>query len=69
MAENRRDNAVQPSRHEIVGLFPFYLSGTASSEERKEVEEHLSKCVVCQVELKFFSDLQRVGRKLFGNDE
>ncbi len=50
---------------EIVYLFPFYINGEGSPDERRKIEKHLAECAVCREDMKFFSDLQRVGREEF----
>lgn len=65
MAEKEEDESVACSQPELVYLFPFYINGEGKSDERKRIEEHLARCAVCRGNMKFFSDLQRVGEELF----
>lgn len=53
------------SRPEFVGLFPFYVNGKISADEREAIDEHLEQCAHCREELKFFSQLRDTGRRLF----
>lgn len=46
-------------------LFPTYIDGDLGDEEQEGIEEHLAECVECQENLRFFLDLQKVGRELF----
>ncbi len=68
MEEKREEKRVGCSQPKLVYLFPFYINGDGKADERKRIEKHLSKCAVCRRDMKFFSDLQRVGEELFGNE-
>lgn len=65
MAVGNREESVVCSRPELVGLFPFYANGRISVIEKEAIDEHLEQCASCREELKFFSELRRVGRRLF----
>lgn len=67
MEEQGEDERVFCSQPELVYLFPFYINGEGESNERKRIEEHLAECPACRRDMKFFSDLQRVGEELFDN--
>ena len=51
---------------ELADLFFSYIVGDVEPDERKRIDEHLAHCAVCQEDMKFFSDLQRVGKEKFG---
>jgi predicted anti-sigma-YlaC factor YlaD len=53
---------------ELVYLFPGYIIGEGNPDERRRIEEHLAECAECRKNMKFFSDLQRVGHERFGQD-
>jgi hypothetical protein len=46
---------------ELGGLFPFYVSGNATPNECRKIEEHIARCTECQEELRFFLTLREEG--------
>jgi len=40
-------------------LFPSYLKGRVTADERSRIEEHLARCEECRRELEFFAAAQR----------
>jgi predicted anti-sigma-YlaC factor YlaD len=68
MKEKQEEEHVLCSQPELAYLFPFYINGDGESDERQRIEEHLADCAVCREDMKFFSDLQRVGEELFGDE-
>lgn len=69
MAKRSRRRPRRCSAPNLVYLFPFYLRGDGTSEQRKMVEAHLESCAECRKEMAFIADLQRVGKKLYGKVE
>ena len=58
--QEKQDQASLKCQEPALGdLFPFYLNGDVTPEERRKIEEHLSQCDECQEELEFFLALQR----------
>lgn len=45
-------------RPEIGDLFPFYVNGNVTPDQRRDLEDHVSHCSECQEELRFFLALQ-----------
>ncbi len=68
MEERAEQNRAFCSRPELVELFPWYISGNVKPDERDQIEEHVDQCSRCREDLKFFLDLRRVERSLFGNE-
>lgn len=68
MKAKRHENRRLCSQPKLVYLFPFYIRGDGTPDERKRVEKHLEACAVCRRELRFFSDLQHVGEQIFGEE-
>jgi len=44
---------------ELGNLFPSYLKGRVTADERSRIEEHLARCEECRRELEFFAAAQR----------
>jgi anti-sigma factor RsiW len=53
---------------EIGDLFIFYISGNVTQDERRRIEEHLTMCSECREEVRFFRELQKAGKELFGDE-
>lgn len=54
---------------ELVYTFPLYLGGHLDPEMKTKIEEHVRQCVVCQKDMRLFSDLQSIGKEVFGVGE
>lgn len=67
MEEQQEDERVFCSHPELVYQFPAYVIGEGNVDERRRIEEHLAECAACRKDMKFFSDLERVGEELFDN--
>jgi anti-sigma factor RsiW len=46
------------SEPDIGNLFPFYLSGNVTPEQRRRVDQHISECRECREELRFFATVR-----------
>lgn len=53
---------------ELVYQFLSYINGDSIPDERKKIEEHLAGCATCREDMQFFTELQKVGREMFGED-
>jgi anti-sigma factor RsiW len=51
-----------PDVHPASLLLPWYLSGSLSEAERREVEGHLMTCTACKSELEMLAELRRETR-------
>ena len=67
MRLERHENSGVCSQPDLVYLFPFYIKGDGDPDERKIIEKHIETCAACRSEMRFFSDLQRVGEKILGD--
>ena len=50
---------------DLVYLFPLYIRGELDAKGRERVDEHLRQCMTCRRDMRFFEDLQRIGREIF----
>ena len=44
-------------------LFPSFLAGKLTPEERMRIEEHLLRCTRCQAELSFIAKIQEIQKE------
>ncbi len=54
------------SEPELSDLFFLLVNGDLDLAEQARIEEHLGGCSKCREGVKFFLDLQKVGRQRFG---
>jgi anti-sigma factor RsiW len=57
---NREHRCSQP---QLGDLFIFYVNGTLPSDQRRMIEEHVSKCPECREELRFFATVKEAVTK------
>jgi hypothetical protein len=65
MADTAPEQCSEPG---IADLFPSYINGHASAEEKQRIEKHLRECQSCREDLQFFQDLKGVGKTVFCED-
>ena len=62
MTEKAPEQCADP---ELAELFPSYINGQASAEERERIERHLRQCQVCREDLQLLVDMKRAGKEIF----
>jgi anti-sigma factor RsiW len=67
MKEKRQEDRHVCSQPKLVYLFPLYLIGDGTPDQRRMIEKHLETCTACRRDMRLFSDLQRVGEEIFGD--
>jgi Putative zinc-finger len=68
MNVRQEEGRVLCSEPDLSNLFLSYIVGDVEPDERRKIDEHLTGCATCRGEIKFFSDLQRAGEELFGDE-
>jgi anti-sigma factor RsiW len=66
MVEKQEQGIVPCSQPELSDLFFLYVNGDLPLDEQARIEEHLADCSDCQENMRFFLDLQKVGRERYG---
>jgi anti-sigma factor RsiW len=61
--------AEECSEPNLAYLFPSYLIGDLEPQQQEKIEKHLETCASCRRDMKFFADLQDVGKEIYRDEE
>lgn len=58
MKRNQEHRLLRCEQPDLGDLFLFYVNGSATPDQCRQIEEHVSQCQACQEELEFFLTLR-----------
>lgn len=55
----------QCTEPELAELFPFYINGHVTTDQREQIETHLRRCPECREDMQLLVDIKKVGKQVF----